>query len=255
MVRAATELMPDFTGHVLNRGRFRLLESLGAGAYGKVYRALDVNSANRTFYAVKCLNKPQPGSHTDVLQQREFSLHKLVSGHPNIVTFHEFFSDGLYVYVVLDLCLGGDLFSAITEKRLFHNNSWLIQRAFIQLVDAVQYCHDLGVFHRDIKPENVLCSADGTNVQLADFGLSIKSPVCQDFGCGSSYYMSPGTSSLLNTKLHIHRSYSSYIYRMYRQRNYFRKIFNSTQRHLGSRCHPHQYDYRKKSLEICDCRR
>jgi len=197
MVRvAATELMPDFTGHVLDRGRFRLLESLGAGAYGKVHRALDIASASsQTFYAVKCLNKPEPGSHTDVLQQREFALHKLVSGHPNIVTFHEFFSDGLYVYVVLDLCLGGDLFAAITEKHLFHNNGRLIKRAFIQLVDAVQYCHDLGVFHRDIKPENVLCSADGADVRLADFGLSIKSPVCQDFGCGSSYYMSPGTAS------------------------------------------------------------
>ena len=197
MVRvAATQLMPNFTGYVLNR-RFRLLESLGAGAYGKVYRALDITSASRhTCYAIKCLNKPEPGSHTDVLQQREFALHTLVSGHPNIVTFHEFFSDALYVYVVLDLCLGGDLFAAITEKHLFHSNGWLIKGAFIQLVDAVQYCHDLGVFHRDIKPENVLCSVDGANVWLADFGLSIRSPVCQDFGCGSSYYMSPGTSSL-----------------------------------------------------------
>ena len=196
MVRVVpTDLMPDFTG--LNRGHFRLLESLGAGAYGKVHRALDI--ANQTCYAVKCLNKPKPGSHTDVLQQREFALHKLVSGHPNIITFYEFFSDALYVYVVLDLCLGGDLFAAITEKHLFHNNGWLIKRVFIQLVDAVQYCHNLGVFHRDIKPENVLlCSTDGTNVRLADFGLSIKSPVCQDFGCGSSYYMSPGTLSFRN---------------------------------------------------------
>jgi serine/threonine protein kinase len=93
-------------------------------------------------------------------------------------------------------CRGGDLFAAITKKHLFHSNGWLIKRAFIQLVDAVQYCHDLGVFHRDIKPENVLCSVDSANVRLADFGLSIRSPVCHDFGCGSSYYMSPGTSSL-----------------------------------------------------------
>jgi len=193
---AATELMPDFSGRTLNHGRLRLLENLGSGAYGKVYRAMDITqSASRPrYYAVKCLNKPEPNSHTNLLQQREFSLHKLVSSHPNIVTFHHFFFDDRFVYVVLDLCTGGDLFAAITEKHLFHNNDRLIKTAFIQLIDAVQYCHDLGVFHRDIKPENVLCSNDGTDIRLADFGLSIQSAVCQDFGCGSSYYMSPGAS-------------------------------------------------------------
>ncbi|KAF8914011.1 kinase-like domain-containing protein, partial [Gymnopilus junonius] len=182
--------MPSFSGYTVN-GRLRLLESLGSGAYGKVYRAVDCVSFRPKFYAVKCLQRPEPGSRTELLQQREFSHHKLVSGHPNIVTFHQFFHDTRFVYVVLDLVTGGDLFAAITERHVFFNNGRLIKTAFIQLIDAVQYCHDLGVFHRDIKPENVLCSADGADILLADFGLSIQSPVCQDFGCGSSYYMSP----------------------------------------------------------------
>jgi len=191
---AQTDLMPDFSGRIIN-DRFHLLETLGSGAYGKVYRAADTTTSRSKFYAVKCLNKPKPGSHTDILQQREFALHKRVSGHPNIVTFHQFFNDNQFVYVVLDLCVGGDLFAAITERRIFHNNGRLIKQAFIQLIDAVQYCHDLGIFHRDIKPENVLCSYDGTDIRLADFGLSISSPVCSDFGCGSSYYMSPGKNN------------------------------------------------------------
>lgn len=190
---AAIELMPDFSGQVLAKGRFLVLDCLGSGAYGKVYRALDTTSpeGDPTYYAIKCLDRHVPGSHLDFLQQREFALHKLVSGHPNIVTFHACFRDDLYVYVVLDLCTGGDLFTAITEQGLFHNNSALIKTAFLQLLDAVEHIHDLGVFHRDIKPENVLFSKDSSLIRLADFGLSIRSPVCEEFGCGSSYYMSP----------------------------------------------------------------
>lgn len=196
---AAIELMPDFSGQVLAKGRFFVLDCLGSGAYGKVYRALDTTSpeGDPTYYAIKCLDRHVPGSSLDFIQQREFALHKLVSGHPNIVTFHECFRDDLYVYVVLDLCTGGDLFTAITEQRLFHNNSALIKTAFLQLLDAVEHIHDLGVFHRDIKPENVLFSKDSSLIRLADFGLSIRSPVCEEFGCGSSYYMSPGKYSAI----------------------------------------------------------
>lgn len=191
---AATELMPDFAGRVLDNGRYRLLESLGAGAYGKVYRALDTTSPvdAPVHYAIKCLDRHPPGSHTDELQQKEFLLHKLVSGHPNVVTFHRWFRDQLFVYVVLDLCIGGDLFTAITDHQVFHKDTRLIKAAFVELIDGLQHCHELGVFHRDIKPENVLCANDGTSIKLADFGLSTTKAVCEDYGCGSSYYMSPG---------------------------------------------------------------
>jgi len=191
---AATDLMPDFTGFSLDRGRYRILEILGCGSYGKVYLAEDnfAHPSNQKVFAIKCLSKPRHGSHADVLQQREFAYHKLVSGHPNVVTFYRHFSDGLFVYVVLDFCTGGDLYIAITEKRLFHHNERLIKNAFIQLVDAVEHCHNLGVYHRDIKPENVLVSEDGTHVCLADFGLSVMGSISQEFGCGSSCYMSPG---------------------------------------------------------------
>lgn len=194
MVHVITKYMPDFAGLVIDDGRLQLLVSLGSGAYGKVYLAVDRTSskARRKYYAVKCLSKPKPGSRQDESQQLEFKIHKMVHKHPNIVTLHKIIHGRFFVYVVLDLYVGGDLFTAITERKLYELNDKLIKWTFVQLIDAVQYCHDRGISHRDIKPENILVSEDGLYISLADFGLSTLTDVCAQFGCGSSYYMSPG---------------------------------------------------------------
>ncbi|PCH40752.1 kinase-like protein, partial [Wolfiporia cocos MD-104 SS10] len=188
-------ILPSFLGVVLTSGdmRLRMLEVLGHGAYGVVYLAQDLNysSSQPKYYAVKCLLKQPEDSEHYRLQQREISYHKAASSLPNVVRLHQVIEDDFYMYLVLDYCPGGDLFSAIIDRGVFIDHNERLRRTFLQLLDAVHDCHDIGIYHRDLKPENIMCSADGEDIYLCDFGLATRHKLSVNFGCGSSFYMSP----------------------------------------------------------------
>jgi serine/threonine protein kinase len=173
---------------------------LGTGAYGVVYSAFD--HLTQTWYAVKALSKTNANGEPLDKRQREFQsreirLHYMASAHPNIVSVLKIVDDPECTYVVLDFCPEGDLFSNITERGRYVGNDALVRQAFLQILDAVEHCHRLGIYHRDLKPENILVSNAGNQVLLADFGLATTTPVSEDHGCGSTFYMSPGRPSLL----------------------------------------------------------
>jgi serine/threonine protein kinase len=125
-------------------------------------------------------------------QQHEIALHYQASQHPNVVSLMRVMDSPDCTYVVLEYCPEGDLFSNITEHGRFVGDDHLAKHAFLQLLDAIQYCHSLGIYHRDLKPENVLVTDNGHTVKLADFGLATRDKITTDFGCGSTFYMSPG---------------------------------------------------------------
>ncbi|KAG8892090.1 hypothetical protein FRC00_012654, partial [Tulasnella sp. 408] len=180
-------------GKRIDGDRIELLSVLGSGAYGVVYLAVDMNSPPEqpTWYAVKCLTKEGLDSRQRKFQRREIALHQLASAHPSVVTMHRVLEESDWIFVVLDFCPDGDLFTAITEKQLYLGKDELIKSVFLQIVSAVEYCHELGIHHRDLKPENILCRNGGTKLLLADFGLATSEKTSDAFGCGSSFYMSP----------------------------------------------------------------
>ncbi|WFD18216.1 Serine/threonine protein kinase [Malassezia caprae] len=226
----------NLIGSRIADGRLQLVSLLGLGAYGVVYLARDVSSVvhqrlqrppflqgnTSGFYAVKCLNKVGLDSRQRAFQRREILLHTMSSSHPSVVTLHRVIDNPWepYVYVILDYCADGDLFTMITEKQRYmlppepfvpdpnatdgrplppdeaytHARAkmdLIIKDVFGQILDAVEHCHSLGIYHRDLKPENILCTAEGRRVLLADFGLATGDRTSADFGCGSSFYMGP----------------------------------------------------------------
>ncbi|KAG0142998.1 hypothetical protein CROQUDRAFT_49432 [Cronartium quercuum f. sp. fusiforme G11] len=192
--KTSTASNHNLVGHRIDGGRLEFMSVLGLGAYGVVYLARDLNSPDMDhpqLYAVKALNKIGLDARQKSFQRREIALHSLASTHPSIVTLHAVIESPSCIFVILDYCPDGDLFGMITEKQKYLGKPESIKQVFIQIVEAVQFCHRLGISHRDLKPENILCKKGGDDVVLADFGLATSERTSSDFGCGSTFYMSP----------------------------------------------------------------
>ncbi|KAF9022501.1 kinase-like protein [Hymenopellis radicata] len=182
--------LPDFTNTVVDHGRLHLKKFLGAGSFGAVYEAVDIQAACPLQYAVKVMFAPPPGSYEEELQSAEIELHKRVSEHHNVVTLHEHIVEGPYSYMLLALCRGDDVGTRL-GKGQFRHNDHLIRSTMIQIIDGLMSCHEKGVYHRDLKPENILTSSDGSRVFLADFGLSTEKRASNEYRVGTLPYMSP----------------------------------------------------------------
>lgn len=197
--------------HKLNArlGNLRLAEVIGSGAYGTVYSANDIYSGKR--YAVKVVGKGSLDdcrgqvirAHKLSLQQvslaslnsnashvyREIALHNHVQVHPYILSLYAVYEARDCMYIVLEHC-EDDLFTAIVDRGLFQTYAPSAKIILLQLLEAVLYTHNKGVYHCDLKPENILVAEGGTCIRLADFGLASRSGQ-QVSQCGSSFYMSP----------------------------------------------------------------
>ncbi|KAG0008194.1 hypothetical protein BGZ80_003748 [Entomortierella chlamydospora] len=186
----------------IDNGRLVLHQILGVGAYGSVYRATDTQTGQT--YAVKSLNKTGLDSRQRAFQIQEARLHGAVSGHPNIATLHRVIEEDECLHMILDCGSEGDLFYTITEREGFIGNSLAIKSIFNQIARAVMHCHSHGVYHRDLKPENIIMF--GESVKLVDFGLATTNETSSDFGCGSTFYLSPECQGGYNEQV---KSYDS----------------------------------------------
>ena len=191
-------ILPIFTGKTIDNGALLLTERLGSGGTAVVYRAIDTTSSHRQEYAVKCLLRRDSHTSAGVSQIREIALHLAVSTHPNVINIHRLVTEEFYHFVIMDLSTDGDMFDAISSRHVYQGNDKLVKSAFTQIIDAVEECHSRGIAHRDIKPDNILCSKDGSQLWLSDFGLATTETTTNMCGLGSSYYISPGRSTFFD---------------------------------------------------------
>ncbi|MFC4564297.1 protein kinase [Nocardiopsis mangrovi] len=149
-------------------GRYRLVERLGAGGMGEVWRSVD-DRLDRPV-AVKLIRPEHVGSTEIVARfQREARLTARLAGHPNVVILHDVGEHDGSVYAVMEL-VRGRTFSAIVRAAglppLDQAADWIAQA-----VSGLSAAHAAGIVHRDVKPGNLMVVDDGT-VKVLDFGIA-----------------------------------------------------------------------------------
>jgi TolB-like protein/tRNA A-37 threonylcarbamoyl transferase component Bud32/Tfp pilus assembly protein PilF len=146
-------------------GRYRILDRLGAGGMGVVYRAYD--SRLRREVALKMLPS---GSLADENTRKRFRREALLLSrlnHPNIAVVHDFDSDGSTDFLVMELIAGKSLDQLIPEGGLPEAE---VAGLGIQLAHGLAAAHAEGIVHRDLKPANVRVLPDG-RLKILDFGI------------------------------------------------------------------------------------
>ena len=105
--------------------------------------------------------------------RREIHILHHLAGLPNIVTIKGSYEDATHVYLVMELCAGGELFDRIIKHG--HYSEKKARDLIRTIVGVVETCHSHGVMHRDLKPENFLLlnKDEDSPVKTTDFGLSV----------------------------------------------------------------------------------
>lgn len=166
--------MPD-----LFDNRYRFIQDLGFGGFGKVILAKEEKSDH--LVAIKHLHVQDKDEQDNLIREM-----RMISkfNHPHIVNYkHHFQQEGL-LYIVMEYCAEGSLRSMMAKQKITTSFIW---KWFDTLTETLQFVHEKNIVHHDIKPDNILFTEERV-IKISDFGVS-------NTGGGTNGYMSPETSS------------------------------------------------------------
>ncbi|KAI0254525.1 hypothetical protein BJV78DRAFT_1345757 [Lactifluus subvellereus] len=163
-------------------GNYTLGKIIGEGAYGKV--RLGTHRLTSTRVAIKQIPKALSATLT-----REIHHHRQLH-HPHITQLYEVIATESSIWLVTELCSGGELFDYLTEKGRISEEE--TRRIFGQICLAVNYLHEKGIVHRDLKLENVLLD-ERCRIKLGDFGFTreFDRGTYLETYCGTTGYAAP----------------------------------------------------------------
>ncbi|AQK64657.1 CDPK-related kinase 3 [Zea mays] len=155
--------------------KYELGKEVGRGHFGHtcLVRARKGDMRGQVL-AVKVISKAKMTTAISIEDvRREVKILKALSGHSNLVKFYDACEDALNVYIIMELCEGGELLDRILSRggRYNEGDAKIIVE---QILKVVAFCHLQGVVHRDLKPENFLFSTreEHSPMKIIDFGLS-----------------------------------------------------------------------------------
>uniref|UniRef100_A0A671YRV6 non-specific serine/threonine protein kinase n=1 Tax=Sparus aurata TaxID=8175 RepID=A0A671YRV6_SPAAU len=176
-------------------GNWDIVETIGKGTYGKVYRVTNKKDGSQA--AVKVLD---PINDVDEEIEAEYNILRSLSNHPNVVKFFGMFykSDnqaGGQLWLVLELCNGGSVTELIKGLLIRGQRlqepviSYILYSALLGL----QHLHNNRIIHRDVKGNNILLTTEG-GVKLVDFGVSAQltsARLRRNTSVGTPFWMAP----------------------------------------------------------------
>jgi eukaryotic-like serine/threonine-protein kinase len=146
-------------------GHFRLLNRVGQGAFGEVWKALD-STLDRAV-AIKIPRR----AHLSEAESQQFLREARAAAqvrHPNIVSVHEIGRDNGQIYIVSDFIEGASLDDWLKARPLSVRES---AELCAKIAESLHHAHEAGIVHRDLKPQNILMDLHG-EPHVADFGLA-----------------------------------------------------------------------------------